>query len=271
MPSLRELQCAFGAALAERAVTEDIAGQVVANGIDPAGRLRIYRNNAREGFLATLRAGFPVLERLVGEDYFRQLAFEYRTRFPSTSGNLYHVGAQLAGYLQERFAATAYAYFADVARLEWALQEAMVAAEHASLDLSRLRAVAEQDYGRLAFRMHPAARLVSSPFPVLTIWNANQPGADASQTIDLGSGAERVLVLRAHEEVEMRRLGAAEFAFLAAIDAGRALGPAIGVAHEAVREARAAPETAGFDAGAALQGWVAAGAIVDFQLIGDSQ
>jgi len=271
VPSLRELQRAFGAALAERAVTDGIASQVVANGIDPAARLRIYRNNSREGFLATLRAAFPVLERLVGEDYFRQLAFEYRAQFPSTSGNLHHVGARLTGYLQQRFATTEYAYFADVARLESALQEAMVAADHRPLDLSSLRGVAENQYDRLAFMLHPAARLVSSPFPVLTIWNANQPEADAAQTIDLASGTERVLVLRTSEGVELRRLDTAEFAFLAALGAGRALASAIEAANGTMDEAGAATEGPGFDAATVLQRCVAAGAIVDFHLIGDSQ
>ena len=105
MPSLPELQRAFGAALL-LGETADIEPYIVPNGVEPAARLRIYRNNARENFLAALRASFPVLERLVGADYFRQLACDYMQRFPSPSGNLHHTGEQLATYLERRFAAT---------------------------------------------------------------------------------------------------------------------------------------------------------------------
>lgn len=263
MPSLRELQSAFGAVLRSggdepQTSTVGIEAQVIANGIEPAARLRIYRNNSRETFLSTLRAAFPVLERLVGEDYFRQLACAYRELFPSPSGNLHHVGEHLPNFLARQYSATQYAYFSDVARLEWALQEVLIAADHAPLDVARLQAVAPGDYARLVFRLHPAARLVSSVFPVATIWSANQPGADPQETIDLGSGAEHVLLLRTPDDVELQRLDAAQFAFLSQIAGGATLADAI--------EAASANDGGDFDTGASLRRHVATGALVDFHL-----
>lgn len=255
MPSLHELQLSFAAAL----LCEDSAAleaYVLANGIDPAARIRIYRNNTREIHLATLRAAFPVLERLVGEEYFRQLAFAYRERFPSTSGNLHHLGEHVPEFLAQRFADTEYRYFADVARLEWAYQEALVAADHALLDADRLRHIAQADYSRLALRLHPAVRLVASAFPVLAIWSANQPGGDAEQVIDLDRGGENVLVLRTEEGAQLHRLDAAEFVFLKHLADGVQLGEA----------AAAAAETGPFDVGVTLRRFVGAGAVVDFTL-----
>ena len=256
MPSLRELQKAFGAALLFGETT-DIEPYVVANGIEPAARLRIYRNNTRENFLAALRASFPVLERLVGVDYFRQLALDYMQRFPSPSGNLHHTGERLATYLERTFAASEYAYLPDVARLEWACQEVLVAPERAPLDLARLAGIDPQDYGGLRFILHPATRLVESLYPILTIWSANQPGSDEDQSIDLSQGGERVLVRRATEGAELLALPAADLAFLTAIAAGESLTRAAGSA--------AAVATAEFDLGHVLRQFVSAGVIVDFQ------
>lgn len=255
MLSLHELQRVFGAALmsGESAALEP---HVLGNGIDPAERIRIYRNNTREIHLATLRAAFPVLKRLVGEDYFRELACKYREHFPSTSGNLHHLGARLPEFLAQHLADTGYRYFIDVARLEWAYQEVLVAADQAPLDVDRLKHVAPADYSRLVFQLHPAARLVASAFPVLTIWNANQPGGDSQQVIDLGSGGESVLVLRTEHDVELRRLDAAEFTFLKHSADGTRLADA----------AAAASDAGAFDLGSILRRCVAAGAFVDFTL-----
>lgn len=254
MPSLLELQEAFGSALLfeETAAIEPF---VRANGLEPAARLRIYRNNARENFLATLQAAYPVLERLVGTEYFRQMGLQYMQRHPSPSGNLHHVGARLAGFLALRFEGTEYAYLAEVARLEWACQEVLVAADHEPLDLARLGAVPSESYARLVFRLHPAVRLVASRFPVMRIWSANQPGSDASERIDLASGGERTLVRRGSETVELRQLEAAEFAFLEGIARGEPLGA---IADNAA--------LAGFDLGAALRRYVGVHALVDFSL-----
>ena len=257
MPSLPELQRAFGAGLLF-GESADIEPYIVPNGVEPAARLRIYRNNMRENFLAALRASFPVLERLVGADYFRQLAGDYMQRFPSPSGNLHHTGEQLAAYLERRFAATQYAYLQDVARLEWACQEVLVAAEHAPLGLTRLAGIEPEAYGDLRFTLHPATRLVESAYPILRIWRANQPGGDADQMIDLGQGGERVLLRRATDGVELSALPAADFTFLSALAAGeplaRAAENAVGVA------------TTEFDLGRALRHFVGAGVIVDFHL-----
>src|ERR1700704_1590626 len=94
-----------------------VAAQIEANGLEPAERLDIYRNNLHEGFTKALAIGFPVIERLVGVDYFRQLALDFLRAHPSRAGNLHHIGAPFPRFLRERFADTEYTYFADVAAL----------------------------------------------------------------------------------------------------------------------------------------------------------
>jgi hypothetical protein len=230
--SLRELQIAFLDGTLH-GYPAQIASLIAASELAPEARIAIYANNAREGFLQALAATFPVIEQLAGEDWFRQTGREYMRRHPSRSGNLQYVGERFALFLDDLLRGTDYAYFADVARLEWAYQEVLVAADHPTFDLDALSSVPPDDYGSLVFRVHPAVRLVESRYPVLAIWRANQPGATAAQPISLDAGAARVLVARRDDHVELREIPAADFALLAAFTRGATLGQAFELAAQA--------------------------------------
>lgn len=259
MLSLRETQQRF-----LRGVLHDDAAAIEpwisSAGLGSGDRLRIYRNNCREGFVSALALGYPVLQRLTGEPYFRQLAREYQRRYPSPSGNLFHVGARLPAFLQQRFAGTPYGYFSEVARLEWACQEVLVTADRAPLDLARLAGVSPALYPRLRFEMHPAARLVSSGYPVFRIWETHQQPAEPDP-IDLSSGGEQALVRRNGDGIVIYRLTAGEFAWLAAIAGARSLHFALQAALDADRN---------FDLGSTLQRWVYNGTLVDFSFAGEA-
>jgi hypothetical protein len=204
---------------------ETDAAQGVA--IDAQARLAIYRNNLHEGFRKALALEFPVIERLVGEDYFRQLALSFLAEHPSRSGDLHPIGEPFARFLLKRFEDTQYAYLPDVATLEWAYQQSSVAAEAPLFDLAALRDIPQEGYGQLRFTLHPACRLVRSPYPVMRIWAVNQPNVDADEVVDLSGGADFILVRRAAEGVEMRRIAAAEFAMLDAFSQGAHLADAL--------------------------------------------
>jgi hypothetical protein len=229
--SLRDLQLAFLDGTLHGSPSQ-ISSLIAASELAPEARISIYANNAREGFLSALAATFPVIERLAGRDWLRQSGREYMSRHPSRCGNLHFVGERFAAFLDDTLRGTDYAYFADVARLEWAYQEVLVAADGPSFDTSALSGVSPDDYGSLVFRVHPALRLVESRYPVLAIWKANQPDAGAI-SISLDAGAARVLIIRRDDHVELRELPAAEFALLAAFMRGAPLGEAFELATQA--------------------------------------
>ena len=253
---LRDLQSAFADAVVYGDASA-IAPFVVPNGLDPARRIAIYANNVRENGLATLEAGFPVLVRLAGHDWFRQTAAAYLRRHPSRSGNLHYLGARLPEYLEAELAETPYAYFADVARLEWAYQEVLVAAEPSALDLNALAAIPLARQTDLVLEASSASRLVGSVWPLLAIWRANQPGEDSHETISLDAGASRLLVIRGGDHVELRELPVGEFALLEAVARG------VGLVDAAAAALVADPT---FELVAALPRLVRLGAITGFHL-----
>jgi hypothetical protein len=254
--ALRDLQERFADALFEGTIAP-VEAHIMANGVAVAERVDIYRNNLREGFIKALAISFPVIERLVGADYFRQLALEFLRTHPSRSGNLHHLGAPFAPFLRARFAASEYAYLADVAALERAYEEVFIAPDAEPISLEALRDVEPASYEHLHFDLHPACALVQSAYPLVRIWRANQPDAAGDEIIDLRAGGDNVLVLRAPEGVEFHRLPDGDFAALRAFARGLPLGAAL----EAAQQAEAT-----FDLGAALRRFMSLNVLVGVQL-----
>jgi hypothetical protein len=214
--SLRELQRSFAATLRDPEAT---------CAVRPAARLDIYRGNVRHNFRAALEIGFPVLRKRVGDDYFAQLAIYYQERFPSRSGDLHWAGRDFAEFLGAHLAGGDYAWLADLARLEWARQSAAVDAVATPLGAEALAAFAPEQLEHLAFVLQPSLRLVESPYPVFSVWLANQ-GEDAAP-VDQSLGFECGMVLSRSDGVEVARLAPDLFSYLSALAAGAALGEAM--------------------------------------------
>jgi putative DNA-binding protein len=215
MASLRELQRSFAAALRDSAMACPVL---------PPANLSIYRNNARIGFRQALERTFPVVHRRVGDEYFRQLAAHYRELFPSRSGDLFWVGRDFAAFLDEYLRGD-YAWLADLARLEWSRAECSVAAEAPVIGADALAGFAPGELEHLAFGLQPALRLLSSSYPVFTVWEANQ--AENAPPVDQSLGSEVGIVHPRDGLPEVRRLEPRLFSFLSALHAGQTLGQAM--------------------------------------------
>jgi hypothetical protein len=246
MPSLRDLQLDFMESL--------LAEPLRSAGLtDP--RLGLYRWNVRANFLGSLESTFPVLMRLVGPQYFEQTALAFHLSNPSRSGDLKDAGRGFPEFLESAHAEGEYRYLGDVAHFEWLCQESLLAAEHAPLDLARLRKLPPDVYGELEFVLHPALMLYESRFPVLRIWQENSLPGREPDPIDLDCGGDRLAIVSRRHVLEFHPLGEGEHRFLDALRGAAAFSAALEAADAA------AP---GFDAGAALQRFVAAHMIVDF-------
>lgn len=255
MISLRDTQRAFCSAVLSGDMN-CMASLVRGEDVPSEQRMQIYSNSNRLGFLAAMQATYPVIERLGGEQWFEQRARQYQLRFPSRSGDLQHVGAHFAEFLQAELSDTQYEYFSDVAQLEWAYQEVLTAAESVALDPAALSAIAADDYEHLVFVPRPALRLVESRYPILAIWKAHQPGTDLVD-INLASGPSRILLIRCIDHVELRELSAAGFALLEQFTQGTFFGAAV----EAVEASHAE-----FDLSASLRQLVSLECFAGFRL-----
>jgi hypothetical protein len=255
MTSLHELQQRFiGGVLAREGA--DIAPLVSMSGPAPAVSLGIYRGNARHNFREALAAGFPVLAGLLGEQEFSQLCWSYQRSCPSPSGDLFHVGARLPAFLVARLDGTPRWHLAEVARLEWLIQECMAAPDDdARFDLDSLAAVPPSAHGALRFRVRCDVRLLTSTAPVFDYWRNHHAGASADMAPTGAAVPAQVLVRRADAGAELQRLSAADHRWLDLLTRGSTLGDALDAA---------AMEDPAFDAGVSLCRFVACGVINGF-------
>ncbi len=257
MPSLRDTQTAFCAAILS-GDADSMCQLVRDDGITAEQRIQIYVNNNRVGSLATLQATYPVIERLGGADWFRQSATQYQMQFPSRSGDLQYLGEKYPDFLRVYLADTDYAYFADVAALEWAYQVVLTAAERAPADLGMLRTVAPEDYERLLFVPRPAVRMVESQYPIFAIWQANRPSkVEPDLQIRLDAGPSRVLLIRRTDRVELRELCQGSYHLMRQFQRGATLGSAAISTTTEIRE---------FDLGVCLKEVMALEAIASIEL-----
>lgn len=219
MTSLLNTQRAFAAALQNDAgITNRVP--VRAHGITAEQRFRVYRNNVIAAYTATLSATYPAVQALVGEDFFDYAARQYIRKHPSLSGDMNDYGDRFPHFISGMVQTRHLPYLEDVARLEWAMQEVARANESAPFNTHGLTEVPPARYPELRFNLHPAARLMVSPFPLLAIWRMQHTDADATATINLDAGETRLLVIRRHHEIELEPLSRGEYEMLSALAAG---------------------------------------------------
>lgn len=197
------------------------------NGSDPAARFAVHRNNVVCSLVDALAETFPVVQALVGEDFFRAMAREFVAAHPPRTRVLAHYGDELAGFV-ERFApARGLPWLADVARLEHARVRAFHAADTPALGpagLAAALAAGGDDAGALRLACHPSVGVVDSAHAVVSLWAAHQgddPGA-ALVAVDCDA-PEAALVVRAGLDVLVLRLPPGAAAFVAALQGGEDL------------------------------------------------
>jgi len=222
---LAGLQADFAAALAGGDAGEFVA-HVAGDPATALARLAVYRRAIAANRSGALLAAYPVVARLVGESFFAEATLQYSAAVPPGDADLNRHGAAFPEFLAAYEHAAAMPWLPDVARLEWASHEALLAADAPPFDFAKLAAVQEDEQAQLAFTLHPSVRLERSAWPVLAIWEANQPDRDG--TPDRDAGADDVLVWREDNRARMALLSPVQAAIVARLANGRPLGELTG-------------------------------------------
>jgi hypothetical protein len=223
------------------------------NGSDPAKRFAVYRNNVVVGLVDALADSYPVVQALVGEEFFRAMAGVFVRQAPPRSPVLAWYGAGFAGFVEVFPPAAGLPYLPDVARLEWLRVEAWHAADADALPLDELAALLADDERLPAtrFAWHPAARVMASAHPIASLWAAHQSDDPAAALADIDmTRAEAALLVRPELEVEIIPLAADAADFIRRLQSGASLGTA-------------AASSAGLDLPATLGLLIRSGALVD--------
>jgi hypothetical protein len=189
-----------------------------------ARRFSVYRNNVQHGLTRALAARFPVVEQLVGAEFFAAMARVFIADAPPSDPVLLHWGEAFPAFLESFPPVGHLLWLADVARLELARGRAYHAADAAPV---APEALAAADPERLRLTLHPSVALFASPHPAVRIWEAHQPGAVPGTPI--GAGPDHALVARRPDfAVIVASVDPATHRVIARMSAGLALPEAAG-------------------------------------------
>lgn len=261
-------QAAFAAALLNPAQAVP-KGLRAWNGSDPAARFAVYRNNVVVSLVQALADAFPVVQRLVGDEFFAAMAGAYVRAHPPCSPVLSEYGDGFADWLAAFEPAAGLPYLPDMARLERARVRAYHAADAVAVGANALAAClrASHQLDRVRIGLHPATTVLASDWAVASLWAAHQhDGDEAIEQVALDR-AESALVVREGDDVLVLPVCRADAVFVQTLQSAQALGAA---AEAATLAAGATDATDAFDLAATLSLLIRHGCITAWHHPGDT-
>lgn len=229
---LRDLQKAFLESFYQKKETFLNSIQSTQN-LSQQERFDIYGGSITEGFVKALRENFPVTEKIVGEEFFRLLSYNYIANNRSLSPNLGDYGVSFADFVAHFSPAECLPYLADVCRLEWCWQKAFYGVDYSPLDVNELSKLNSDSQSLLIFKRCANSSLLKSEYPLKKIWDFNQTD-DNNATIDLKEEHNLLLIWRPDMEVIIEELTEAQWLILKAFDENLTLGQLSEQLHEKI-------------------------------------
>lgn len=205
--------------------------------------LGIYRHAYRARLVECLADDFPALRALLGPAAFDELAGAVIAARPPRDATLNRYGRQLVVHLRAHPAAGRPAL--DLARLEWALVEAIHAPLAPALAADALAGLPPQAWAGLRLGAVPSLRVVTSRWQIDLLYRQHLRG---ETPVVAAPDGECVLVLRREDGLHRLALVPERGRLVAALARGLPLGEALARSRldpAAVRDALAAAVAAG--------------------------
>ncbi len=158
-----------------------------------AERIAIYSNNTQLNLIELLRSSYPVIDKIVGTDFFKHLAIEYIQQHPQTNADRHHFGANLFCFLTTFVPVDTLPFLSDLAQLEWHYHRAYFADDAPPMTFEALQQYV-QEGSDFYLPLHPSVKIIAVNYNVLEIWQAHQ--YDDMATINLIKQPQHLLIWR---------------------------------------------------------------------------
>lgn len=171
--------------------------------IDGQVAVDIYRNNSIGTRIRALESIYPMVEKILGEQCFNGLAYDYVTNSPSSDPDLNVYGQGFPGFLRtivrQQDAFNGYPYLPDLASLEWIVHATYYADDDPLFSVADYSTI---DTSVCLFQSH-SMQTISTTYPIHAIWQGNQ-GNERVKEVAAVDGNEFILVSRqlGHPRVE---------------------------------------------------------------------
>ena len=183
------------------------------------GPLRVYCNTVISGCVDALRANYPIVARLLGDEMFDRIAAEHAAACPPRRPVLALYGARFPYWLDTQAWTWGLAYVCDVARIERGYTEALFAADAEPLEMSALSGC--DDWQSLYLGLHPATRFDWLSMSAMTIWLSQRDCFEGELEPDWQP--EGALLTRPGLDVQAIRIDRAAHRFLFGIRDGESV------------------------------------------------
>jgi Putative DNA-binding domain len=190
-----------------------------------ARRYAVYRNNVTVGLIRALEANFPVVRKLLGEEYFAGFARDFAQDHPPQSPLMFRYGADFPMALERAEDLANYPYLCDIARLEIVWRECYHAADRSPLAADALGSIDPEILFDCRFEKHPAARLIQSKYAIHSIFVANT--SDAGNQVSDPMQPQCILLTRPYFEIAINVITPDQFEFFQALMNSASLGDAL--------------------------------------------
>ncbi len=196
------------------------------NNIPVSERLKIYRNNIVGSITDNLAATFPLLEKLVGEEFLKLMVRSFILNHPPQSGCLNLYGKGFPEFIDNNFEALkSMPYISDMARLELLMNDAYYALEYETISIEDLSSIPAENLADINLKLGNSAGLLASKYPLTEIRElCINPENDPP---DMNNNPQFLLIIRAGLEVHIVSLTQDEFKMLQLIKQGKTLGQAL--------------------------------------------
>lgn len=207
---------------------------VKSGALSAAEQIAVYRGSIVGGLVQALGDIYPAIKMSVGERFFDAMATKYVSNHPSQSSSLDNYGTEFPGFIANFKPLQDYPYLADLARLEWLWHLSFHAADPEPMDFAALSQVPPESQNNLIFELQKSAKVLISDYPLLQLWQVNQPETrvaeshDAAPEIDWNQ-SDTILVWRDGLDTRLSQLNDVELALFTELSERKNLGTILGL------------------------------------------
>ena len=260
MLSLKELQDAFirQVMTGDPCLNEHVVGT---ESVPARTRVGIYEEAYRERLNEVLENDYEMLNKILGEEAFRQLSLSYIDQHPSSFYSLRWFGSHLPEFLGYSENEGNHDWEAELAKMEWEFIGAFDATDKPVVDENDAANIAPEAWPDLSMEFHPSVRLVSMWWNTIDLWQSAKQEKSPPEPVRLNQNSY-CLLWRNNLVTQFRSLESDEVAALSAALAGATFPDICGALAKEVEEPEQIPMTAaGF-----LKGWLAAGLLTGLKV-----
>lgn len=194
-------------------------------GVISPKRFSVYRNNVVVSLMEAVKAAYPSIAAIMGEENFNLVARNFVAFHPPKSPLMQQYGGDFPNFLKNFKPLQKSPFLVDVAEAEKAWLQAFHAKDEAVLSPEDLAQITPEETMNLKFEVHSAGHLIESAFPVHDLFLARfewpAPNIDLEQS-------QGILISRPELDCISTSLTQSQSVFFRSLFSGETLAAAIG-------------------------------------------